>query len=65
MLPQTYASTTASRACGVHHVPENGRHLQLPSWLLATPVPEGAVQGSVLAAGASQFHELGPLQPPS
>ena len=61
-IPTAHAPTTATRACGVHRFPEDGRHLQLPGWLLAAPFYGGAVQGDIFAAGSSQFHELGPLQ---
>ena len=37
-IPTAHASTTAFRACGIHHVPKKGGHLQLsePVWRMDT-----------------------------
>jgi hypothetical protein len=61
-IPTAHAPTTATRARGVHHFPEDGRHLQLPGRRVATAVSTRAIQSGAFAAGPSQFYELGSLQ---
>jgi hypothetical protein len=64
-IPTAHAPTTATRACGVHHFPEDGRHLQLPGRRVATAVSTRAIQSGAVAAGPSQLYELGSLRPSS